>query len=284
MTALGVRFQALRLSPHGLSPSAWCEVFDLSINEPLGIALFRAVQGLVPDPFSLSQLIERVNKDPRSADKTKEALLNRLEMAKGWDLFSDEASEVSALLDPDSLNVLDLSVLSPGAYGLGNLIVSLLCQALFVRQVAAKRRANLGLASAARRIWLLIDEAQRFVPAGRSTLSKETLIAWTKEGRQPGLSVAIATQQPSAVDNEMLSQGDLVVSHHLSNQEDIAALNRLSPSYLGGEMKGYLRAINAPGMALLLDDFTEHLFLLTVRPRLTLHGGGEQPLPLFIED
>jgi hypothetical protein len=34
------------------------------------------------------------------------------------------------------------------------------------------------------RIWLLIDEAQRFVLTGRSTLSKEILITWAKEERQ----------------------------------------------------------------------------------------------------
>jgi hypothetical protein len=86
--------------------------------------------------------------------------------------------------DLSAINVLDLSVLVPGAYGLANLAVSMICQELFQKRVKAKRRENLSLASSAQRIWLLIDEAQRFVLTGRSTLSKEILITWAKEERQ----------------------------------------------------------------------------------------------------
>ncbi len=281
METLGVCFQSLRLNPSGLSPSEWCDLFGLSINEPLGIALFRAVQHLASAFFSVPTLIERVWEDPRSADKTKEALVNRLEMAHGWDIFSDAETDFFETLDTESLNVLDLSVLAPGAYGLANLIVSVICRALFQQRVQSKRRENLCLAPTAERIWLLIDEAQRFVPAGRNTLSKDILIAWAKEGRQPGLSVGFATQQPSAIDNDILSQCDWIVCHRLSNQEDIAAVNKLSQDYLGSELKTYLRQLKNQGEALLLDDFTERLSLLTVKPRRTLHGGGESRLPLF---
>ncbi|MBI1924641.1 ATP-binding protein [Candidatus Poribacteria bacterium] len=281
METLGVCFQALRLNPSGLSPSEWCDLFGLSINEPLGIALFRAVQHLASAFFSVPQLIERVWEDPRSADKTKEALVNRLEMAHGWDIFSQAETDLEETLDTESINVLDLSVLAPGAYGLANLIVSVICRTLFQQRVQSKRRENLCLAPTAERIWLLIDEAQRFVPAGRNTLSKDILIAWAKEGRQPGLSVAFATQQPSAIDNDILSQCDLSVCHRLSNQEDIAAVNKLSQDYLGSELKTYVRQLKNQGEALLLDDFTERLSLCRVKPRRTLHGGGESRLPLF---
>lgn len=194
---------------------------EVSVNEPLGIALFRAVQHLgndfnrlnPADFFSVPQLIEQVWEDPRSQEKTKEALVNRLEMANGWDIFSQSETDLSEILDGGCLNVLDLSVLSPGAYGLANLIVSVVSRTLFQKRVVAKRRENLCLAPQAERIWLLIDEAQRFVPASKSTLSKDLLIAWAKEGRQPGLSVAFATQQPSAIDNDILSQCDLILCH-----------------------------------------------------------------------
>jgi DNA helicase HerA-like ATPase len=283
METLGVQFHPLRLPPSALSPSEWCDLFEVSVNEPLGIALFRAVQHLGEAFFSVPQLIEQVWEDPRSQEKTKEALVNRLEMADGWDIFSPSETDLSEILDAAGLNVLDLSVLSPGAYGLANLIVSVVCRTLFQKRVVAKRRENLCLAPTAQRIWLLIDEAQRFVPAGRATLSKDLLIAWAKEGRQPGLSVVFATQQPSAIDNDILSQCDLILCHRLSNQEDIAALNKLSQDYLGSELKTYLRQIKNQGEALLLDDFSERLALLKVRPRRTLHGGGESRLPLFEE-
>ena len=56
------------------------------------------------------------------------------------------------------------------------------------------------------RVWVLIDEAHQFVPSGKTTLAKEALIRWTKEGRQPGLSLAVASQQPSAIDSEVITR------------------------------------------------------------------------------
>jgi len=282
---LGLSFRPLRLNPNAISPSGWCQLFDLTISEPQGIALFRGVQTLAENHyFSIDELIETVMEDARAQDKTKEALINRLEMAKAWDIFSISYEEVWEKLDSTCINVLDLRVLDPGAYSLANLIVSVLCRDLFLKRVKARARENLGLAKTAERIWLLIDEAQRFVPAGKSTFAKDILISWVKEGRQPGLSAVFATQQPSGVDNDILSQCDLILCHRLSNREDIAALNKLSQDYLGNELRTYIRHVKNQGEALMLDDFSERMAILKVKPRKTLHGGSEKILDLFKEN
>ena len=279
---LGVVFRPLRLNPSDISPSGWCQLFGLTISEPQGIALFRAVQNLAEnDYFSINELMERVIEDPRPQDKTKEALVNRLEMAAGWDIFSDSHEDIWDKLDKNSINVLDLSVFVHGAYGIADLIVSEFCRNLFGKRVKGRQRENLGLAQIPERVWLLVDEAQRFVPAGKSTFSKDILISWVKEGRQPGLSAVFATQQPSSIDNDILSQCDLILCHRLSNREDIAALNRLSQDYLGNELKTYIRHVKNQGEALMLDDFSERMAILQVKERRTLHGGGEEILNLF---
>jgi hypothetical protein len=46
MESRGVRFRQFRINPADLSPDAWCELFELSISDVMGIALFRAVQHL----------------------------------------------------------------------------------------------------------------------------------------------------------------------------------------------------------------------------------------------
>ncbi|MBC8236127.1 hypothetical protein H8E77_41805 [bacterium] len=83
--------------------------------------------------------------DARAQDKTKEALLNRLEMAKAWDIFSSSDSDVWSTLSESCINVLDLSVLDPGGYGLANLIVSVLCRDLFLKRVKSRQQENLNL-------------------------------------------------------------------------------------------------------------------------------------------
>ena len=91
---------------------------------------------------------------------------------------------------------------------------------------------------------MLIDEAHQFVPAGRTTLAKEVLIRWAKEGRQPGLSLVVASQQPSAIDAEVLTQCDIILGQKITNGADIQAINSLSQDYMGGELKTYIRKLN----------------------------------------
>jgi len=68
---LGAFFLSLRLNPSDISPSGWCELFGLTISEPQGIALFRAVQSLSETHyFSVDDLIELLMEDTRAQDKT----------------------------------------------------------------------------------------------------------------------------------------------------------------------------------------------------------------------
>lgn len=53
-------------------------------------------------------------------------------------------------------------------------------------------------------------------------LSEEPLIQWAKEGRQPELSLVVASQQPAALDMEVLSQCDVIISHALTTAVDKA--------------------------------------------------------------
>lgn len=122
---------------------------------------------------------------------------------------------------------------------------------------------------------MAIDEAHQFAPAGKASLAKETLIRWVKEGRQPGLSLILATQQPAAIDSEVLSQCDVILVHKLTNTEDTHAINRLSQDYMNSELKTMVQKLNRSGEAILVDDEEETLRTIQIRPRVSRHGGGE---------
>ena len=173
------------------------------------------------------------------------------------------------------MNIIDLSTLDPGPRGRRNLIVNVLARDIFRRRTISRRKEELGLISELPRVWMLIDEAHQFAPSGKSTLAKEALIRWAKEGRQPGLSLVIASQQPSALDNEIISQCDVIVAQKLTNQMDIQAINALSQDYMGGELKTYIRKLSRRGEAVLVDDEQEKVIMILVRPRKSYHGGGE---------
>ncbi len=274
----GVRFRQFRINPADLSPDSWCELFGFSISDVMGIALFRAVQELHrkrKEQFFIPDIIDEIDSDGLVKDSTRQALLNRLQMAQDWDIFSSKYQELWEIFDPKSVNIVDLSTLDPGPQGRRNLIVDVLARDIFKRRTIARRKEGLGLVSELPKVWMLIDEAHQFAPAGKSTLSKQVLIRWAKEGRQPGLSLVVASQQPSALDSEIITQCDIIVAQKLTNYEDIQTLNSLSQDYMGAELKTYIRKLDRRGEAVLVDDEQEKVMMVQVRPRKSYHGGGE---------
>ena len=272
-----VEVTPLQINAADLSPEAWCELFDIGINEAMGIALWRAVDTLHEkgQPFTVDDILAEIKRDRRAKDTSKEALENRLTVANRWSIFAQEPTSLNDVFSLSHINVLDLSVLDAGTKGLRNMVLDVVARRLFTERTRERRREEFGLATKLPHVWLAIDEAHQFVPKGRSSLCKEMLIRWVKEGRQPGLSLVVATQQPAAIDPELLSQCDMIIAHKITTWDDIYALDRLSATYMEGDLKSYIRNLNRRGEALLVDDETESVTTIRVRPRFSSHGGAE---------
>ena len=126
-------------------------------------------------------------------------------------------------------------------------------------------------------VWMFIDEAHLFVPKGSKTLASDILInEWLRQGRQPGLSLILATQRPSALDPEVTSQSDILICHRLTAAEDVNALESFRPSYMKENIGDSIRKMGMEqGIAFILDDTTEAAHIVRMRPRLSWHGGNE---------
>ncbi|MEK6941578.1 MAG: ATP-binding protein, partial [archaeon] len=123
-------------------------------------------------------------------------------------------------------------------------------------------------------VWLMVDEAHMFMPNDESSLALNTLLEWIRVGRQPGLSLLLATQRPNKLHPDAISQCDLFISHRMTSQPDIAAVSALRPSYMHQDFdKYYLQMPREKGYALILDDNTEKLWLIKIRPRYSWDGG-----------
>jgi len=123
-------------------------------------------------------------------------------------------------------------------------------------------------------VWLFLDEAHEFLPMAEKTPATNALIQLLREGRQPGISMILATQQPGVIHRDVMTQSDIVISHRLTNKDDLTALNTMMQSYL---MEGITKSMNAlpelKGSAIILDDNSERLYPVRIRPRFTWHGG-----------
>lgn len=279
MEERGVRFESLKINPSDLSADAWCDFFDFDINQPTGIALFRAIQNLFRQKsklFFLRDIISSIEMDGQTPDRTKDALLNRLTWAESLNIFSTSYYEMLEIFEPGCINIIDLHALDPGRFNLRNLVVCVVAQRIFRERTKARAMEELNIPTPIPRTWLAIDEAHQFAPATRTTLAKEWLIRYVKEGRQPGVSLIASTQQPSALDPEILSQCDLILCHKVTTTQDINSVNNLSADYMNQELRTYIRRLGRIGEAVMVDDDKEQVQMLAIRPRRSRHGGGEK--------
>lgn len=132
-------------------------------------------------------------------------------------------------------------------------------------------------------VWMFIDEAHEFLPLKGKTPATDALIQLLREGRQPGISLVLATQQPGQIHRDVMTQSDIVISHRVTSQPDLEALNYIMQSYLLESIKQYMDDLpDLKGSAIVLDDNSERIYPMRIRPRLTWHG-GEAPTAIKAE-
>jgi hypothetical protein len=276
MSGYGIEVQRLWLNPSDLSADAWLSLFGYTLADPQGIVLSRALRGLA-GPFTLADLITQVQQDERAAERTVEAVINRLDAAIGWGVFADENIPLVSMLRPGAVNVLDVSGLEPGPQSLRNLAVQLLVDQLYRARLESRRLEQIGRAPTIPPVFLGVDEAHNFCPTTGDALGKSSLIRYVKEGRAADMSLAVATQQPSALDFDLISQCDTLVIHRLTASDDVRVASRLSSSYAAA-IPAYLKGCTQPGRAVIVDDLEERVAVGQVLPRAMCHGAESLPV------
>jgi len=279
----GISIERFSLRVAELSPMHWCQLFDVKATDPVGIVLTRVVLTLQSSShhFSIAEILSCIQQDERTTDVVKGAVENFFIMAESWGIFDTQGLSITDFVRRGTLTVLDLSVLQSPV--LKDIVVALVSEKIFEERVKERKvheQKKMGFTVEEKGIplvWLAVDEAQLFVPQNKKTLSKEVLIEeWMRQGRQPGLSLILATQRPSAVEPEVLSHSDIIICHRLTAQEDIDALSRIRPTYMHGDISESIKKIGSEkGVALLVDDTSESVHVIKVRPRVSWHGGAE---------
>ncbi len=278
------------ISVSDLSSSDWCDIFGFSINDEYGITINRAIESLIEDKYKydLKDITERVNQEATTSDTVKEAVKQRFEAANQWGIFQKEGTPVEDLLTPGNINILDISLYSHslGEFNLRALVIGILSQKILeIRTIErrAEELADMESTVSMRResgkkqiplVWLFIDEVHEFLPVGSRTAATAALSRVIKEGRQPGIGLVIATQQPGKLDTDIITQSDIIVSQHVTAKLDIDALNTVMQTYMATDIKKYLAELpKLPGSCIILDDNSERIYPVQIKPRYTWHGG-----------
>lgn len=275
----------------------WLSIFELKMIEPTSVLIQKILAKFSSKNFDIEDIIEETRKDKESTEDTKRSVRALFEAANSWKVFakkSENPTKITDLIQAGKTTVLDLSIYSSTAtFNVRALIIGLVSKKLFNHRMLARKKEEIdsirhGLDSKEEKremplVWLFLDEAHEFLPMHEKTPASNALIQLLREGRQPGISMVLATQQPGVIHRDVMTQSDIIIAHRLTNKHDMEALNEMMQTYL---LEGITKSMNQlpdlKGSAIILDDNSERLYPIRVRPRFTWHG-GEAPSALKVK-
>jgi hypothetical protein len=254
--------------------------------------------------FGLTELTAAIDADELTGNYHPEslrAIRQRLNALAGTGLFSADGTSLKQLLAPGRVSIIPLGRL-PQSYR--SAVVALLTRMLIEERSATsfaeKRLAldpELDASSRAQvaalaeggipRSVVVLDEAQAFLAPGPRTPARDLFTKLVKEGRNMGLSAVLATQQPSALDQRVLSQVETFLTHQLVTESDIRSVRDNLKSEMPEaiqfgthqmDFSGFLRQLPSGVCLVSAADANTNVhrsIVVRVRPRATVHGGIE---------
>ena len=267
--------------------------------------------------FGMADLLNALENDhdlQRYHRDTREALIRRLHAVRRLPVFSENGLDIGHLLRPGHISVLMLRDLDQQVR---SALVALIVKRVMQLRGLAEQEERMSLVHAARaerlaieepeesaregrranecaiqaaaglpRSWIIIDEAHNYIPSVGVTPSRKPLKKYVDEGRNLGLSIVVATQNPAGLDPSLQRNADMLLVHSLSRHDDISAaegmINTASPSEVIFDAKNRFEGTrtfesivrNLPvGYALAATDRSNRLFAVRIRPRVTVGGG-----------
>ena len=272
------------ISVSELTAEDWAITFGFSMIDEYGILIEQVIDKLKEnyENYSIDDIIKAIEKDKMSEKRIKDALINRFLAAKGWGIFEKKGTKTEDLLKPGAISILDVShyMRVSESWSIRTMLVGLLSRKIFTERLTARKIEEYGQVTGQARktiplVWIMIDEAHQFIPHTGSTAASGPLMTLIKEGREPGISILMITQQPNKLHQDALSQADLIISHRLTSRVDIEALRSIMQTYMLEDIQDYLNELpRTKGSAIILDDNLERIYEVQIRPRFSWHAGG----------
>lgn len=290
------------------------------IHEKVAIEGYVDSSGMSVTPcpgYTIDDLLNCVSNDPsiqRYESRTIEAVRRRLNAVRRLTVFSNTGSEIKEIFAPGQVSILLLRDLDQN---LRSLLVGILVKKIMELRSISERYEKLASVQISRynlmkeedeskaqdaykkykayeheidkglpRGWIIIDEAHNYMPAKGIVPSSTPLKKYVNEGRNLGLSIVVATQNPSALDPAIRRNADVLIIHSISMKDDIATAEGMvntwvpdSFTFRGDKIvsrvfEQLVRSLPL-GYAVVSNDNVNRTFIVKIRPRITVHGGIE---------
>ncbi|MBN2367652.1 hypothetical protein JXC34_01440, partial [Candidatus Woesearchaeota archaeon] len=286
------------IRPDELDIEDWVLTLGLDRHSEEGVLVEKTITRLkeAGGGFSLQDIIQAMEKDESASQRSKDFAINLFRNAEAWGLFDKDGTPLDDLVKGGQVSVLDVSIYAtmPGGWDIKALVIGLVSKKLFTHRMVSRRDEEFQDVHQTTHyfaedeekkmeypmVWLIIDEAHEFMPVKGKTAATDPLVTILREGRQPGISLILATQQPGKIHTDVMTQSDVLLSHRITAKLDTEALGMLMQSYMRKGLDKFLDDLpREKGAAVILDDNNERMYPIRVRPRFTWHG-GEAPVAI----
>jgi DNA helicase HerA-like ATPase len=246
---------------------------------------------------------------------TLRAVATRFKSIRRQGVFSDMGIDIREMLVPGQISILLLRDIE---HSLRSLLVGVLVKKVMQLRSASDKFERLAIAQKGRyqtfrekgneeeaneayaayrkyeeeaqkglpRGWIVVDEAHNYMPAKGITPSADPLKKYVTEGRNLGLSIVMATQNPSALEQSIRRNTDVLIIHSISMRDDISAVDGMVNTFVPDAFEFGRQKITSkvleqlvrslrPGYAVISNSETSRAFVAKMRPRITVHGGTD---------
>ncbi|MEM1766641.1 MAG: ATP-binding protein [Candidatus Bathyarchaeia archaeon] len=220
------------------------------------------------DNYTLQDMVRELtilsqNEEARIREAAQSAL-RRISNLAEWNVFGKEETEISEMLKPMHISVIDLSGLSDREADLIAYII--LSKILNFKTQYEGQGFKLP-------IFLFIEEAHRFAPPNESTWSLPFIKRIAAEGRKFGIFLTLISQRPSKIHPDILSQCNSQIIMRITNPKDQKAVLEASER-LGEELLEDLPGLDK-GEAVVVGDIINMPAIISVRKRRSYEGGAD---------
>jgi len=282
------------LKPKEITADMWCKIFGIELTSKEGVLIESSLEDLEGKQIDIDDLINAIRNNKDFEEDIKKIIVNRFAATKKWGLFKKDGTNITDLFKGGVTSILDLSAYSQIENGqkVKDMVIAIISKKILEQRMAARKAEEIKLISEggfllkgraiaeteekAPLVWVIIDEAHEFLPKGGGTLSTRPLVQLLREGRQPGISMILATQQPGKIHSDVMTQADITITHRVTDNIDVEALNQISSTYIAKDIQYHIDQLPPEkGTALLIDDKLEKIYPIRVRPRFSWHGGED---------
>jgi hypothetical protein len=176
-------------------------------------------------------------------------------------VFTAASTNISAMLRPRRLSVVDLSGLSDEV---ADYIAFSILSDIYERLSGGKFDFP---------VFVFVEEAHKFIPYQGTTRSARIIKKIAAEGRKFGVFLVVITQRPSKIHPDALSQCNSQIVMRITNPDDQQAIAK-SSERLGEALLNDLPGLNT-GEAVLVGEMTRAPVMVMVKKRRTREGGSD---------